>query len=116
MGKGIFVSNKVQEAVRCSIDISSYSHINNVYLQTQVSTAQDIWLLLSMIFVALATFEYAVLLAIKFGKQSEGSKKDVGGKKRNEKCCKIDRYALRVFTAAYSVSVFTYFYAVLTKH
>ena len=79
-------------------------------------TALDIWLLLSMIFVALATFEYAVLLAIKFGKQSEGSKKDVDGRKRNEKCRKIDRYALRVFTAAYGVSVFTYFYAVLTKH
>ena len=79
-------------------------------------TALDIWLLLSMIFVALATFEYAVLLAIKFGKQRVGSKKDVVGKNRDEKCRQIDGYALRVFIVAYGVSVLTYFYAVVSKH
>ena len=31
----------------------------------------DTWLLLCMGFVALALFEYAVLLAIRFGKQGE---------------------------------------------
>ena len=79
-------------------------------------TALDIWLLLSMIFVALATFEYAVLLAVKFGKQREGSKKDADGRKRDEKCRQIDRYALRVFIVVYGVSVLTYFYAVVSKH
>ena len=30
-------------------------------------TAMDIWLLLCMVFVALATFEYAIMLAMRFG-------------------------------------------------
>ena len=37
--------------------------------QTRYLTALDIWLLLCMLFVAMATFEYATLLGIKFGKQ-----------------------------------------------
>ena len=79
-------------------------------------TALDIWLLLSMIFVALATFEYAVLLAIKFRKQSEGTKKEVDNRRRMEKCRKIDRYALRAFIVVYGVAVLAYFYSVITNH
>lgn len=64
-----------------------------------------------MIFVALALFEYALLLAIRFGKQSKihgimiGIKDDaavVG------KCHKIDLYALRVFIVLHNVLVIVY--------
>ena len=44
------------------------------------------------------------MLAIKFGKQREGSKKDADGKKRDEKCRQIDRYALKVFIVVYSAT------------
>ena len=77
-------------------------------------TALDIWLLLSMIFVALATFEYSVLLAIKFAKQSEvhPSKKEMDAKNRNDTCRKIDKYSLRIFLVVYFISIFAYIYSV----
>ena len=73
----------------------------------------DLWLLLCMGFVALALFEYAVLLTIRFGKQHKitadkrGNKSDVVAENR---CRKIDRYALRAFLTLFSLSVGTYFY------
>ena len=76
-------------------------------------TALDIWLLLSMIFVALATFEYAILLKIKFGRENVKNtlKKEVESKKRDETCRKMDHYALISFLVAYGITVFTYFTA-----
>ena len=76
-------------------------------------TALDIWLLLSKIFVALATFEYAILLKIKFGRGNVKNtpKKEVESKKRDEKCRKMDHYALISFLVAYGITVFTYFTA-----
>ena len=75
----------------------------------------DIWLLLSMMFVAFAIFEYAVLLAIRFGKSRKinGEK----GASRNEeiKCNKVDRMALRMFLGTYIFVAATYFYAFLNS-
>ena len=73
----------------------------------------DAWLLLCMGFVALALLEYAVLLTIRFGKQHKiiadkrGNKSDIVSE---NKCRKIDRYALRVFLSLFSVTMGTYFY------
>ena len=74
-------------------------------------TALDIWLLLSMIFVALATFEYAILLKIKFGGGGvkNNLRKEVDSKRRDEKCRKMDHYALVVFLGAYGITVLSYF-------
>lgn len=76
-------------------------------------TALDIWILLSMIFVALATFEYAILLKIKFGKENgkNAPKREFDSKKRDEKCRRMDHYALISFLVAYGITVFTYFTA-----
>ena len=80
-------------------------------------TALDIWLLLSMIFVALATFEYAILLRIKFGRENGKNtlKREVESRKRDEKCRKMDHYALIMFLVAYGITVFAYFSA-YSKH
>ena len=74
-------------------------------------TALDIWLLLSMIFVALATFEYAILLKIHFGKDNGKFKKEVNSRRRDEKCSKMDHYSLISFLIVYGITVFTYFTA-----
>ena len=68
-----------------------------------------------MAFVAMAMFEYAILLAIKFGKQNKiSSEKDPSEeRKAAEKCRKIDLYVLRAFIAANSVTVCAYFYYML---
>ena len=81
--------------------------------QTRVMTALDIWLLMCMIFVALATFEYAILLKIKFGiENGKNGDKEIDMKKRDEQCRKMDHYALIMFLVAYGITVFTYIYAV----
>ena len=46
----------------------------------------DIWLLLSMMFVASAIFEYAVLLAIRFGKNWKINEEKNAQKKKEQKC------------------------------
>ena len=76
-------------------------------------TALDIWILLSMIFVSLATFEYAILMKIKFGNENRKNapKREFDSKKRDEKCRKMDHYALLSFLIAYGITVFTYFTA-----
>ena len=78
----------------------------------------DIWLLLSMLFVATATFEYAMLLLIKYGKRL---KLDVGkmGKKYGKAAAtieKIDRYALKAFIGIYVLTDGIYFYIVYSKY
>ena len=79
----------------------------------------DLWLLLCMLFVALALFEYAIMLTIRFGKQDKersankkGTKDDVIAEM---KCRKIDRYALRIFLAAHIATMGSYFYILDSK-
>ena len=65
-----------------------------------------------MMFVAMAMFEYAILLVIKFGKQNKISslKDPKEERKAADKCRKIDLYVLRAFLGAHMVTVYTYFY------
>ena len=70
----------------------------------------DIWLLLCMLFVTLATFEYALLIAIRFNK----GRKIVdrmwdATESKVEKCNKIDRVSLIVFVGTYIGTVLMYF-------
>ena len=80
--------------------------------QTRYMTGMDVWMFTCMIFVAMAKFEYAIQLKIKFGtKDTIGNVVAKGSKtKAAEKSRKIDRYALVVFFFAYILTVGTYFY------
>ena len=71
-------------------------------------TAMDVWMLICILFVASATLEYAILLAIKFVVQS------LDQQKKEKQCCKIDRYAMVIFIGAYAVTLGTYFYVVVS--
>ena len=79
----------------------------------------DIWLLICMLFVALALFEYAIMLTIRFGKQDKNRSANKKGTKEDiiaeMMCRRIDRYALRVFLAAHVATVGMYFYIVDSK-
>ena len=70
-----------------------------------------------MAFVGLALFEYAVCLAIRFGKQNQiGAEKLVKYyRKAEDRCRAIDRHALRAFIGVYAVSMATYFYALCSN-
>ena len=75
----------------------------------------DYWFLLCIGFVALALFEYAILLKIRYGKQSK-VRSNVKGEKMEKiaeaKCSKIDGHAMRVFVAIHGVLVSIYFFVV----
>ena len=77
----------------------------------------DNWMLICMAFVALAQFEYAIQLYIRFGNASMIS--TVGEKQRTAKsegkCRKIDRYAMRIFLVVYIITVAAYYYNVRSK-
>ena len=75
----------------------------------------DAWFLICMLFVAMAMFEYAILLAIKFGKQNRiaDNKSAAEEKRRQEKCRMIDLYVLRAFIGAYALTICTYFFCTL---
>ena len=79
----------------------------------------DMWLLLCMLFVALALFEYAIMLTIRFGKQDKNRSANKNGTiddfVAEMKCRKIDRWALRAFLAAHVVTMGTYFYILQSK-
>ena len=69
-----------------------------------------------MMFVALAAFEYTIMLAIRFGK---GKKMHAeGGRVANQekKCNKMDRISLRMFLGIYIITVGSYFYSVATQN
>ena len=87
--------------------------------QTRDLTSMDIWLLICMLFVALALFEYAIMLTIRFGKQDKNRSANKKGTKEDiiaeMMCRRIDRFALRVFLAAHVATVSTYFYVVHCK-
>ena len=61
-----------------------------------------------MLFVVLAIFEYAVMLAIRFGKK----KRDKAN--QEEICNKIDRKSLWLAMGLYVLAVGSYFYTVTT--
>ena len=71
----------------------------------------DIWMFICMIFVGLAKFEYAMQLKIRFGAISKINV-DEDKKRKNtaeEKCRKIDNYALRIFLGLYVLTVGLYY-------
>ena len=74
----------------------------------------DIWLLLCMMFVALATFEYAVLLAIWFGKGKNICAQGEVGPNKEDKCNKMDRISLKIFFGIYIFTVGSYFFTVFS--
>ena len=79
---------------------------------TRVTTAMDIWLLLCMVYVTLATFQYALLIAIRFNKGRKIREVDRMWDATNdkvEKCNKIDRVSLILFVGSYLVTVVMYF-------
>ena len=80
-------------------------------------TSLDIWMLICMIFVAAAQFEYAVQLKIRFGNMTKtGTNVGKGGNTRaEEKCRKVDSYALKIFLVAYIIIVGGYFYNMSIK-
>ena len=69
----------------------------------------DSWFLMCVFFVAMALFEYATLLWIKFKKRANG-KTDRHDREVEAKCCRIDQHALRVFIALHGVAVSIYFF------
>ena len=75
----------------------------------------DIWLLLSMMFVASAIFEYAVLLAIRFGKNWKINEEKNAQKKKEHKCYKVDRISLKMFIGTYIFAVVTYFFVFINR-
>ena len=74
----------------------------------------DIWLLLCMLFVAFAIFEYAVMLAIRFGKQKRNLIEKGDEETQEELCNKVDRISLWLFMGIYVFSVGSYFYTMAT--
>ena len=74
----------------------------------------DIWLLLCMLFVGSAIFEYAVMLAIRFGKQKKNLIEKGDKENREELCNKVDGISLWLFMGIYVVAVGFYFYTVAT--
>ena len=75
----------------------------------------DIWLLLCMIFVALATLEYAVMLGIRFGKNKKTNPRGAASGKKDDKCIDIDRVSLKMFMGIYVLTVGSYFYTVTSR-
>ena len=80
-------------------------------------TALDTWILMCTSFVALATLEYATVVAIKFCKRDTiGTVQDDGcNKQLNKMCRKIDHLALAVFMVAFFLSASVYILVVIKK-
>ena len=82
-------------------------------------TAMDFWLLLCMLFVQLAMFEYAIQLLIKFGRGKKiqpAYEEGDGTTKEDQICHKIDRYALILFPIMYGLATTAYFTVYLFSH
>lgn len=73
----------------------------------------NVWLLVCMMFVASVTFEYAILLAIRFGKGNKITAKG-GAENKGGKCSKVDKISLRMFVGIYVLTVGAYFYSLDT--
>ena len=77
-------------------------------------TALDTWILMCTSFVALATLEYATVVAIKFCKR-DLIQNDGRDKQLNKMCRKIDHLALAVFMVAFFLSASVYILVVIKK-
>ena len=77
-------------------------------------TCMDMWLLLCMGFVLLALGEYAVILRIRFPRNSEPYEKLKGKRETDlkKKCSNIDSWALKIFMGLNMFVVGIYFYCV----
>lgn len=80
--------------------------------QAREITAMDTWLLISMIFVAMATFEYAVLLALRFGRGKKINSMGDEFENKEERCYKVDRISFILFMVVYILIVVVYFIVV----
>ena len=69
----------------------------------------DSWFLMCVFFVAMALFEYATLLWIKFKKRANG-KSDRHDREVEAKCRRIDQHALIGFIALHGAAVSIYFF------
>ena len=71
----------------------------------------DIWMFICMIFVGLAKFEFAMQLKIRFGAISKIHAEDDAERntKAEEKCQKIDSFALKIFLVLYVLTVGFYY-------
>ena len=78
-------------------------------------TAMDIWLLICLLFVALVTLEYAILLAVRFGNGRRINKKRNAKENKGNECNKMDRISLRLFMGIYVLTVGSYYYVVETN-
>ena len=65
-----------------------------------------------MTFVTLSTFEYAVVLAIRFDKGEKIDLERNSAENKVETCNKVDRLSLKVFVGTYIISVGAYFVVV----
>ena len=74
-------------------------------------------MLLCITFVELAMLEYAYLLKLKFGQKQKINplKKECDDQKKDERCRRIDRYAMIIFSIAYGLAVYSYFYFVINR-
>ena len=75
-------------------------------------TAMDIWLLICLLFVALVTLEYAILLAVRFGNGILIHVKKFAKENKENECNKMDRISLKLFMGIYVLMVGSYFYVV----
>ena len=91
----------------CAFICNKYS-----IFQTREMTAMDTWMLICMIFVGLAKFEYAMQLKIQFGDSSKI--RDASAKenkiKPEKRCQRIDRYSFVTFLLAYMLIIGVYVY------
>ena len=98
--------------------IHRHKHVKCKYLcplQTRNMTALDTWILMCTSFVALATLEYATVVAIKFCKRDPKVQNDGCNKQLNKICKKMDHLALAVFMVAFFLSVSVYILVVIKK-
>ena len=77
--------------------------------QTRYMTSMDVWVLICMVFVASAQFEYAVQLKIRFGGENKVGTADQN--QRGAKCSRIDRYSMTIFSGLYVLTIAAYYYS-----
>ena len=71
-------------------------------------------MLACMFMVAMALFEYAILLAIRFGKLKKVNVSRMGENDAllEERCRRIDRHAFRMFLAISAIKMGIYFFTI----
>ena len=79
-------------------------------------TSMDIWMLICMLFVASAQFEYAIQLKNRFGitRKISINTKEENKTRAEEKSRKMDCIALNIFMVVYIMTVGAYFYKMVS--